>query len=85
MVMKPASSPSDPSSLMKTLYDPSEEGVMGSSGGGGLEDPDDGEATIKPSRTLVRVGIGDEEREDKGEQRGEGRTGEDLPSALPAQ
>ena len=31
MVTKPASSPSDPSSLMKTSYNPSEEGVMGSS------------------------------------------------------
>jgi len=58
---------------------------MGSSGGGELEDPDDGEATIKPSKTLIRVGIGDEEREDKGEQRGEGTTGEDQPSTLPAQ
>jgi len=85
MVTKPASSPSDPSSLMKTSYDPSEEGVMGSSGGGELEDPDVGEVTIKPSRTPIRVGIGDEEREDRGEQRGEGRTGEDRPSTLPAQ
>jgi len=85
MVIKPASSPSDPSSLIKGPYDPSEEGVIGSSEGGELEDPDDGEATIKPSRTLTRVGIGDEEREDKEEQMGEGRTGEDQPSALPAQ
>jgi len=85
MVMKPASSPSDPSSRMKTSYDPSEEGVMGSSGGGELEDPDDGEATIEPLTTLRRVGIGDEEREDREEQMGEGRTGEDRPSALPAQ
>jgi len=85
MAKKPASSPSDPSSLMKTSYDTSEEGVMGSSGGGELEDPDDGEATIKPLTTLRRVGIGDEERGDREEQTGEGRTGEDLPSTLPAQ
>jgi len=58
---------------------------MGSSEGGGLEDPDDGEATIKPLMTLRRVGIEDEERGDKEEQMGEGRTGEDLPSAIPAQ
>jgi len=85
MVTKPASSPSDPSSWMKTSYDPSEEGVMGSSEGAELEDPDNGEATIKPSMTLRRVGIGDEERGDREEQTGEGRTGEVLPSALPAQ
>jgi len=70
---------------MNGSHDPSEEGVMGSSGGGELEDPDDGEATIEPLMTLRRVGIGDEERGDKEEQRGEGRTGEVLPSALPAQ
>jgi len=58
---------------------------MGSSEGGELRDPDDGEATIEPLKTLRRVGIGDEEREDKGEQMGEGKTGEVLPSALPAQ
>jgi len=85
MVTKPASSPSDPSSLMKTSYDPSEEGVMGSSEGGELRDPDNGEVTIEPLKTLSRVGIGDEERGDKGEQTGEGRMGEDRPSALPAQ
>jgi len=85
MVRKPSSSPSDPSSLMKGPYDPSEEGVIGSSGGGESGDPDDGEATIKPSMILRRVGIGDEEREDKEEQTGEGRIGEVQPSALPAQ
>jgi len=85
MATKPASSPSDPSSLMNSPNDPSEEGVIGSSGGGELLDPDDGEATIKPLTTLRRVGIGDEEREDREEQMGEGRTGEVLPSALPAQ
>jgi len=85
METKPASSPSDPSSRMNTSYDPLEEGVMGSSEGGELEDPDDGEVTIKPSMTLRRVGIGDEERGDREEQTGEGRTGEVLPSALPAQ
>ena len=83
MVRKPSSSPSDPSSLMKGSYDPSEEGVI--SRGGESLDPDDGEATIKPLMTLSRVGIGEEERGDKEEQMGEGRTGEDLPSALPAQ
>jgi len=85
MVMKPSSSPSDPSSLIKGPYDPSEEGVIGSSGGGELLDPDDGEETMKPLMTLRRVGIGDEDKGDKGEHWGEGRTGEALPSALPAQ
>jgi len=83
--MKPSSSPSDPSSLMKGSYKPSEEGVIGSSGGGELLDPDDGEATIKPLTTLRRVGIGDKDREVKGEQMGEGTIGEVLPSALLAQ
>jgi len=77
MEMKPSSSPSDPSSLMNGSYDPSDERVMGSSRGGELLDPDDGEATIKPLRTLSRVGIGDEDKEVRGEQRGEGRTRED--------
>jgi len=85
MVRKPSSSPSDPSSLMKGPYDSSEEGVIGSSGGGELEDPDNGKATIKPLMTLSRVGIGDEDREVMGEQMGEGRTGEDLPSVRPTQ
>jgi len=70
---------------MKGSYDPSEEGVIGSSGGGELLDPDDGEATIKPLTTLRCVGIGDEDKGVKGEQLGEGRTGEVLPSAHPAQ
>jgi len=83
MAIKPSSSPSDPSSLIKGLYEPSEEGVIGSSGGGEPLDPDDGEATMKPLTTLRRVGIGDEERGEKEEQTGEGRTGEVLPSALP--
>jgi len=85
MERKPSSSPNDPSSRIKGSYDPSEEGVIGSSGGGELEDPDDGEATIKPLMTLRHVGIGDEESGDREEQMGEGRTGEDRPSALPAQ
>jgi len=85
MVRKPSSSPSEPSSRIKGPYDPSEEGVIGSSEGGELRDPNDGEETIKPLMTLSRVGIGDEERGDMEEQTGEGRTGEDLPSALPAQ
>ena len=85
MVRKPSSSPSDPSSRMKGPYDPSEEGVIGSSGGGELEDLDDGEATIKPLTTLRRIGIGDEERGDREEQMGEGRIGEVQLSALPAQ
>jgi len=82
---KPSSSPSEPSSLIKGPYDPSEEGVIGSSGGGELEDPDDGEETMKPLMTLRWVGIGDEDKEDKGEQTGEGRTGEAPPAVLPAQ
>jgi len=85
MVMKPSSLPSDPSSLRKGSYDPSEEGVIGSSGGGESLDPDDGEATITPLMTLRRVGIGDEDREVEGEHWGEGRTGDVLPSTLPAQ
>ena len=84
-VRKPSSSPSDPSSLMKGPYDPSEEGVIGSSGGGESPDPDDGEETITPLTTLRRLGIGDEDKGVKGEHSGEGRTGEGLPSALPAQ
>ena len=35
--------------------------------------------------TLRRVGIGDEDREVEGEHWGEGRTGDVLPSTLPAQ
>jgi len=85
MAMKPSSSPSDPSSLMKGSYEPSEEGVMGSSGGGESLNPDDGEVTIKPSMTLRRVGIGDEDKKVRGEQMREGMTGEVLPSTLPAQ
>jgi len=85
MVTKPSSSPSNPSSLMKGSYNPSEEGVIGSSGGGESLDPDDGEVTIKPLMTLRRVGIGDEDKEEMGEQMGEGRTGEDLPSVRLAQ
>jgi len=85
MATKLSSSPSDPSSLMKGPNDPSEEGVIGSSGGGELLDPDDGEETITPLTTLRRLGIGDEDKGVKGEHSGEGRTGEGLPSALPAQ
>jgi len=59
--------------------------TIGSSGGGELEDPDNGKATIKPLMTLSRIGIGDEDREVMGEQMGEGRTGEDLPSVRPTQ
>jgi len=70
---------------MRGSYEPSEEGVIGSSGGGESLDPDDGEATIKPLTTLRCVGIGDEDKEVKGEQTGEGTTGEDLPSVRPAQ
>jgi len=66
-VMKPSSSPSDPSSLMNGSNEPSEEGVIGSSGGGESLDPDDGEGTIKPLTTLSRVGSGDEDREVRGE------------------
>ena len=84
-IVKPSSSPSDPSSLMKGPYDPSEEGVIGSSGGGELEDPDDDEETITPLMTLSHVGIGDEEREERGEQLGEGRTGEAPPPIRSAQ
>ena len=85
MVMKPLISPSDPSSRMYGSYEPSEEGVIGSSGGGELLDPDDGEVTIKPLRTLRREGIGDENKEVRGEHWGEGRIGEERPSTLPAQ
>jgi len=61
--MKPLSSPSDTSSLMNGSYKPSEEGVMGSSGGRELLDPDDGEETIGTSLDTNWTWMGEDERD----------------------
>ena len=58
---------------------------MGSSGGGELLDPVDGKETSGPSPGINQTWRGGDEREDKGEQMGEGWIREERPSACPRQ